>query len=223
MTVKQDVIDICLNRGIPVVACENHSSGRLTCPQIIQNVDTLEEEDFENIYRRIAGIPWDIATTERCLIREYGADGDLDRLFNLYSKPGITDFMEGLFEYEKEREYQLNYINYIYKIYDFGMWLVFDKYTGELIGRAGIEVREDCIRDKEAELGFCISPDRWRQGLAYEVCSAIIGLARDDYELDSLIARCDPDNLGSIRLLEKLGFTFERMLKDGDCLYHMVL
>ena len=131
----------------------------------------------------------------------------------------MTDYMENLFEYEEEKEYERNYIEYIYKLYGFGMWLVFDKLTGELIGRAGIEVRETCTEENQAELGFAISSKRWHEGLAYEVCSKIIELATEEYELQSLIARCDPDNKASRNLLNKLGFCLIGYEQDGDCRY----
>lgn len=219
---NQSVINYCMDHHIPVAAYEHDDITGLHCDHILLDVDDVDDEVFENIYRRCAGIPWDIATTERTLIREFGMS-DLDKLFSLYDKPGITDFMEPLFPYEEEKAYEENYIKYIYKIYGYGMWLVFDRHTGELIGRAGFESRETCFEPNQAELGFCISPDRWRQGLAFEVCSKIIELARDEHELSSLIARCDADNTASQRLLQKLGFSFDRVLEDGDCRYVLKL
>ncbi|MCR4831126.1 MAG: GNAT family N-acetyltransferase [Pseudobutyrivibrio sp.] len=212
---SQAVIDECEKRSIPVVGIEYEGQDHLRCQQIIINEDDVDDEDYERIYRRCAGIPWDIAYTNRCFIREYGPS-DLDDLFELYNQDHMTEYMEPLFEYEEERQYEENYIEYIYKLYGFGIWLIFDKFTGKLIGRAGIEVRETCDRENQAELGFAISPARWRQGLAYEVCSKIIDLARDDYGITSLIARCDPANEASSGLLKKLGFECEGFEPDGD-------
>lgn len=219
LTDSQAVIDECIKRNLPVAAFEHEEAHNLKCDYILMDVDEVEDIEFENIYRRYKGIPLDIATTERTYIREF-AMNDLDALFELYSKPGITEFMEPLFEYERERQYEANYIEYIYKLYGFGMWLIFDKTTNKLIGRAGIEVRETCHRENQAELGFCITSDRWRQGLAYEVCSCIVGLAREEFGITSLIARCNPDNKASRGLLEKLGFYRVGYEPDGDCRYY---
>ncbi len=217
---SQAVLDECYAKGIPVAGYEQEGVTGLKCDQLLLDVDEVEDEDFENIYRRCKGIPWDIATTERTYIREFSMD-DLDDLVALYDKPGMTDYMEPLFDYEEEKIYEKNYIEYIYKLYGFGMWLIYDKITDELIGRAGIEVRETCEEDGQAELGFCIASDHWKQGLAYEVCSKIVQLARDEYGMKSLIARCDPENKASIRLLEKLGFNFQYFQEDGDRRYFM--
>lgn len=211
---NQAVIDECINKSIPVVGVETENN-RLNCSQIIFNPEDVEAKDFEKMYRRCVGIPLDIAYTKRCFIREYGEE-DLDDLFSLYSMPSMTDYMEPLFEYDSEREYEKNYIEYIYKLYGFGMWLIFDRFTGKLIGRAGIEIRETCDRDGQAELGFAIASNRWREGLGYEVCSKIIEIAKTEFELNSLIARCDPKNNASIRLLKKLGFSGDGYEEDGD-------
>ena len=57
----------------------------------------------------------------------------------MYAEPGMTDYMEGLYEYEEELEYQKAYIENMYRFYGYGIWLVFEKKTGTLIGRAGVE------------------------------------------------------------------------------------
>ena len=212
---NQAVIDECINKNVPVVGVEQEDGTKLSCPQVIIDEDEVDDEEYEKMYRRCKKLAWDIAYTNRCFIREY-QPSDLGDLFSLYSKPHMTDYIEPLFDYEKEREYELNYIDYIYKLYGFGMWLIFDRFTGKLIGRAGIEVRESCDREGQAELGFAISSDRWKEGLGFEVCEKIISLARDEYGLSSLIARCDPKNNASIGLLNKLGFSHVGYEKDGD-------
>ena len=222
LTDSQAVIDVCNNRNQPVAAFEHDDIRNLKCNNILIDVEDVDDEVFENIYRRCKDIPLDISETKRTFIREFSMP-DLDDLFKLYSKPGMTEYMEPLFEYEEEKQYELNYIQYIYKLYGFGMWLVYDKISKDLIGRAGIEVRDTCLEENQAELGFCIASDRWGQGLGYEVCSEIVRLAREEYDLDSLIARCDPDNKASRRLLEKLGFEFICFQDDGDCRYRLKL
>ena len=212
---SQAVLDKCARNHIPVAAFEHDEIAGLKCPHVLLSVDDVDDIVFERIYRRCRDIPWDIARTERTYIRELSMN-DVDDLFKLYEKPGMTTYMEPLFAYPQEVEYQQNYINYIYKLYDFGMWLIYDTITDELIGRAGIEVRDTCDREQQAELGFCIASDRWGQGLAYEVCSKIIEIAREEYGLTTLIARCDPGNAVSQKLLTKLGFAYVANEPDGD-------
>ena len=77
----------------------------------------------------------------------------------------MTDFVEPLYDYETELEYQKAYIENMYGFYEYGMWLVLSRETGKLIGRAGLE---------HDELGYMIAPELWNQGYATEVCRFII-------------------------------------------------
>ena len=219
---NQEVIDECISRNIPVAAYEHDDVSGLKCEHIFLDIDEIDDDEFENVYRRQRGIPLDITTTSRTYIREFCMK-DLDKLFELYAKPKMTEYMEPLYSYDEERAYQRNYINYVYKVFGYGQWLVFDKNTDELIGRAGIENRETCDEDGQAELGYCIATDRWRQGYAFEVCTQVITLAKQRYQLKSLIARCDRRNVASVKLLEKLGFFMLKEMSDDELLYKRLL
>ena len=162
-------------------------------------VESLAELDIgylERVRRRYNHIPWDIGETERCLIRELSLS-DLPALYELYDKPGMTDYVEPLYDYETELEYQKAYIENMYGFYEYGMWLVFSKETGELIGRAGLE---------HNEMGYMIAPELWNRGYAMEVCRFIIDYARENTDFEELYCRIDERNEASVRLAKKLGF-----------------
>lgn len=72
------------------------------------------------------------------------------------------------------------------------------------IGSVGIALHDG---RKRAELGFWIGRDRWRNGYATEAASRLIGFAESALKVDRFTANAAADNAGSIRLLEKLGFT----------------
>ena len=146
---------------------------------------------------------------------------DLDDLFHLYSGKHMTDYMEPLFPYEEEKEYQKKYIKNIYGMYDYGMWLVIDKETGEVIGRAGVESRGgingknlSAFRDKRddedtVELGYCIREDYQNKGYATEVCSEIIRYSFKNLGKLRVYAQVDEDNVISKKLLKRLGFSYK--------------
>ena len=163
-------------------------------------VESLAELDIEYLERvriRHNHSPRDIGETDRCLIRELSLS-DLPALYELYDKPGMTDFVEPLYDYETELEYQKAYIENMYGFYEYGMWLVFSKETGKLIGRAGLE---------HDELGYMIAPEFQNQGYATEVCRFIIEYARENTDFEELYCRIDERNEASVRLAKKLGFT----------------
>lgn len=162
----------------------------------VESLAELDIEYLERVRRRYNHIPWDIGETERCLIRELSLS-DLPALYELYDKPGMTDYVEPLYDYETELEYQKAYIENMYGFYEYGMWLVFSKETGKLIGRAGLE---------HDELGYMIAPEFWNMGYATEVCRFIIDYARRNTDFEELYCRIDERNVASVRLAKKLGF-----------------
>lgn len=163
----------------------------------VESLAELDIEYLERVRRRYNHIPWDIGETDRCLIRELSLS-DLPALYELYDKPGMTDFVEPLYDYETELEYQKAYIENMYGFYEYGMWLVFSRETGKLIGRAGLE---------HNEMGYMIAPKFQNQGYATEVCRFIIDYARENTDFEELYCRIDERNEASVRLAKKLGFT----------------
>ena len=167
-----------------------------------------------------------ISETKRLIIREITTEkSDLDSIFALYEDPRMTEFMEPLFPYEEEREYEKNYVERIYPYYGYGLWLLEEKETKEIIGRAGIEYREGCEKN-EGELGFQVRFDRQRCGFALEALSEIVKLGFERFSFDSLRARISPENLPSIALAKRLGLkptnTFEKDSKGNfDEIYRL--
>lgn len=79
----------------------------------VESLAELDIDYLERVRRRYNHIPWDIGETDRCLIRELSLS-DLPALYELYDKPGMTDFVEPLYDYETELEYQKAYIENMY-------------------------------------------------------------------------------------------------------------
>lgn len=188
----------------------------MTLPQVNIVVEGFEEVDydfFEKIYQRHHHLPWTILETERLLVREL-ALSDVKDLFELYSYDGMTDFMEDLYSYEEEYEYQRAYIENMYVFFGYGMWLVFEKETGKLVGRAGVEHRE--ALEGEVELGYAIGTPWQGRGYALEVCQGILAYVRENLGFEEICSLVQPENTASIRLQEKLGFTLEtELILDG--------
>lgn len=162
----------------------------------VESLAEIDIEYLERVRRRYNHIPWDIGETDRCLIRELSLS-DLPALYELYDKPGMTDFVEPLYDYETELEYQKAYIENMYGFYEYGMWLVFSKETGKLIGRAGLE---------HNEMGYMIAPEFQNLGYATEVCRFIVDYAQKNTDFEELYCRIDEKNVASVRLAKRLGF-----------------
>lgn len=184
---------------------------------LVQGFEEVDETFLEQVYLREHALPWKIADTKRCVIREFTMT-DLDALQELYDKPGVTmrfnengkpvkGFIEPLYPPKEEKEYQQAYIANMYGYYGYGMWLVFEKTSGKLIGRAGLENRE-YPDGTELELGYVIAPEWQHQGVATEVCTAIMEFAKQKLDFARLNALTAEENKASIALLGKLGFKY---------------
>jgi len=91
----------------------------------------------------------------------------------------------------------------------FGRWVLFDRQTGEFVGRGGLRTVE-IEGQPEVELGYAIVPERWGQGLATELAEAAVEVAFRDLGLADVVAFTLPNNAASRRVMEKVGFEYER-------------
>ena len=194
--------------GIATMAYANSSFPNQTyrgVEMIVEGFEEVDEDFLEKVYQRWHHMPWTILETERCIVRELTLD-DMDGLFELYADKEMCQFTEPLFPYEEEKEYQRAYINNMYRYFGYGMWLIFLKETGELIGRAGLEHRE--IKEQtELELGYLIGAPYQGKGYATEVCKAILEYAKDNTGFEQINCVIQEENKASIGLAEKLGFS----------------
>ena len=169
----------------------------------ITSLEELPLEYLQRVYQRFFHIPWEILRTKRCLVREITVE-DVDELYEIYKDKEVTQYMENLFEdKEEEREYTRKYIESMYGFYGFGMWIVQRLDNGRIIGRAGLNVREEY---DDLELGYIIRKDEQKKGYAREVCEGIIQYAVEELEVQLLNAFIHPDNINSIDLIQKLKF-----------------
>ena len=171
--------------------------------------DSLPDCDdyyFNMVYSRQKGLPLEILQTERTIIREICVD-DLEELYKMYDDELIRKFLEPLYEYEEEKLFTEKYIENMYGLYGYGLWVVFDKESGELIGRVGIEIRTIDGEDKN-ELGYSIKREYRNKGYAFETCQAVLKYAMNILDMEEIFCVTHDDNLISRHLSEKLGFEF---------------
>jgi RimJ/RimL family protein N-acetyltransferase len=97
-----------------------------------------------------------------------------------------------------------------YARHGFGLYLVELKETGEPLGMCGL-IRRSTLND--VDIGYAFLPRYWSKGYAFEAALAMKQYGRDVIGLKRMVAVVDPQNAGSIRLLEKLGMTYEKMVR----------
>ena len=168
-----------------------------------------------------------ITETKRCYIREI-RESDVAAETELYNSSHMTDFIDPPEEYDKEVLLFREYADKVYKKYGYGMWGIFDKASGQLIGEAGLEPCFDVDRARYpynwmferncAELGFFIAEHLWGKGYCTEACTEILTYCREHFGITRVFARAEDSNTASVRVLSKLGFS-----KLEENIYFLIL
>lgn len=194
---RGEAVVICLHEG-------NRDQDFGEFPYAVEDLNGLDAEYAERTYRRLKGLPWTIIETDRCVIRETTAE-DVDSFYKIYSDPQITKYMEGLYpEIEQEKQYVREYIEKVYAFYEFGVWTVIEKASGEVIGRAGFSYRQGY---DDPEIGYIIGVPWQRHGYAEEVCRAILEYGWRELGFERVQALVETENEPSLTLCDKLMFT----------------
>lgn len=88
-----------------------------------------------------------------------------------------------------------------------GLYHVARREDGLPVGMCGL-LRRDVLPD--VDIGFAFLPEHCGRGYAGEAAAAVIAYGRTAFSLRRVAGITKPANLGSIRVLEKLGLRFER-------------
>lgn len=208
ITDNRAAADLASGYGIGIAVYTNGDNNPSNFPEALYCIETIgdmSDRNLQRMYLRYKGLPWDILETEHYLVREITLD-DIDSLYEIYSDYDTKRYIEDLFpNKEDEINFTKDYIANQYRFYEYGLWVVIDKETGKLIGRAGIFNREN---QELPELGFVFQKSLWGTGISIEVLTAIMKYATDELGMYSLCAHTVHENERSKNLLVKLGFEF---------------
>jgi Acetyltransferases, including N-acetylases of ribosomal proteins len=91
-------------------------------------------------------------------------------------------------------------------------WLMELKDTHKVIGEI---VLYDFRLNKQADIGYRINKNYWGKGFTPEAGQAMCKVAFEYMDLTRLQIRCFSNNISSVRVAEKLGFSKEGMVRQG--------
>lgn len=115
---------------------------------------------------------------------------------------------------EDAQAYVMSFPIASYEQFGFGPYLAHEKETGVAVGICGLRKRDSF---DAPDIGYALLPEYCGRGYAYEASKGLMTYSRNTLGLDRLYGLVNQDNVASIRLLEKLGFAFLRMvLLDGE-------
>jgi RimJ/RimL family protein N-acetyltransferase len=137
---------------------------------------------------------------------------DAGDVFGVYSDPEVMRYWSST-AHEDEARTRTSIESIIAEV-DRGaalQWAVERKADGRVLGSITLMLEQDQPR---AEIGYILGREHWGQGYAGEAQRRAIDYAFDDLGLHRLEADTHPDNTGSTRSLERLGFRREGRLRE---------
>src|SRR5215204_6553488 len=152
--------------------------------------------------------------TQRLFLRPVTVD-DAQFILTLLNEPSFLRYIgdKQVRNLEDARQYILNGPVASYERNGFGLYLVELKETYTLIGMCGFLKREEL---PDPDIGFAFLPEFWNQGFAFEAATGMLQDACERLRLQRLLAITSLDNDASIKLLQRLGFKFEKVTRLAE-------
>ena len=159
-----------------------------------------------------------ILETDRLILREISAD-DAEFILDLLNQPSFIKYIgdRGVRTIETATDYIERRFTKSYRENGFGLYLVeLQSQIQNLKSKIGIcgFVKRDSL--PHPDIGFAFLPEFCGSGYALESARAMMNYGRNQLKLSRVLAITTPDNEASIRLLEKIGFCFERLIRMPD-------
>lgn len=151
--------------------------------------------------------------TGRLTLRRMRA-GDAEQMYAYASDPEVASYM--LWEAHRSPCDSENFLRFVQERYTRGDpagWGIVERESGRFIGTCGPESwRPEHAR---AELGYVLAREHWGRGLMTEAVSAVVELCFGRLGLNRVEARCFTGNVGSERVLQKVGMTYEGVSRSS--------
>ena len=160
---------------------------------------------LDMVYCHIKNIPYIIAENEDFLIREECLE-DLPKIYEMYEDEECKRFLEPLPELSDELtpEARFESVKNGYMLFEYGMWIIESKETGEVIGRVGF----DYYNEDSVSLGFMIRKDQRGKGFGKAAATLCVGYLLNTLPEMKIVASVCKDNKSSLSLLNKLSKSY---------------
>lgn len=152
--------------------------------------------------------------TERLTLRKMKVS-DSASLFKIWSDPEITKFMNiDNFTDESQAVEMIKFLNNLSLESKAIRYSIIELESNGIIGSCGYNSLD--LSNSKAEIGYDISKDHWGKGYAPEVVQSLMDYAFNTLKLNRIEAKVEPENHNSIRVLQKLNFTFEGTMRKCE-------
>ena len=174
---------------------------------------------------RVTCLVMELLQTKRLKLRRFEAS-DANFILRLLNEPS---FHRNIGDRKvRTTEDAVNYINArllpSYSSNGYGLYMV-EQSDGTPIGMCGLVKRDP---NEDPDVGFAFIPETWQQGYAFEAATAVVEYAREVLKIKRILGITVPDNIASVKTLQKLGLQFLRkdVTKDTNefiCVYELLL
>jgi len=145
--------------------------------------------------------------TERLLLERLRPE-HRDELGRMHRDPQVMATLGGV-RSPQETERVLAECDLHWEQHGFGLWAARIKVSGLFAGRGGLKHTSIGERD-EVEVAYALLPQHWGQGLATELAVASVRTGFDLLHRPDLVCFTLTTNRASQRVMEKVGFRYER-------------
>lgn len=150
--------------------------------------------------------------TERLVLRRL-APQDAAPLFRIFSDPEVTRYLEITpLEIPAEGAAMLQYFNSLLEKGTGLRWAIESKQDGSCVGTCGFHSAQ--LWTFQAELSYDLAREHWGQGLVPEAARALLRHGFEKMGLNRIQAHVLPEAAPSAKVLEKLGFLREGVLRE---------
>ena len=153
--------------------------------------------------------------TDRLTLRHLSPETDAEFILRLLNEPSFLKYIgdKNVRTLDDARAYVRNGPMKSYEENGFGLYRVGLKEDGSAIGICGL-IKRDTL--PEPDIGFAFLPEYWNKGYAHESAAEVMRYAREVLRLEIILAITSPDNEASGKLLEKIGLSFQQMIRLSD-------
>ncbi len=154
-----------------------------------------------------------VLETKRLTLRAVRA-ADADAIFAIRSNPDVFRYCGAKpYESREQAEHKIVELDNAFRAESGIRWGLVTKEDGRLIGSAGYwRMAREHFR---SEIGYELAPDVWGKGYMVEALEAILRYGFAALRLHSVEADVEPSNAASVRVLEKLGFQREGLIREN--------
>ncbi len=152
-----------------------------------------------------------ILETKRLLLRTMRED-DFDALYErVFSCEDICRYTFGSSGFSKEESIKFLKENANFSS-SIGLSTLVEKKSGQIVGLSGL-MPCDALKQEDLEIGFILSREAQGKGYAKEIGKAQMDFALHTLNKPRVLALAHPDNVPSLKAIEKLGFFYVKTLK----------